>query len=173
MKVGNKKKAGKGNKRKAGKGKGGKRKGGKGKGKARKGGKKARKGKKEGGKRKAKKGDNSKRKDSKKADRKKNKKGKKSNRNNSDDDDDKLFINNNDSCGTDVTKALACHDTAVDYLKLLKGKVCEKQAPYSVQKHDKAKKVVQKSDDSFQGGKFREAEEEDCLERQASSKQSR
>ena len=41
-----------------------------------------------------------------------------------------------------MTKALACHDTAVDYLKLLKGKVCEKQAPYSVQKHDKAKNVI-------------------------------
>ena len=33
-----------------------------------------------------------------------------------------------EACGTDVTKALACHDAAVDYFKLLKGKVGQTRA---------------------------------------------
>ena len=134
LKSGNKKKTSKGNKRRAGKGKWGERRGGKGKAKATKGGNKARRGKEHEEKRKAKKGN----KNSKETFHRKDKKGKKSNRNNSD-HDGKLKINNAiEPCGT----ALACLDTAVSYLKLLKGKVCEKQAPYSVQKHDKAKKVA-------------------------------
>ena len=38
---------------------------------------------------------------------------------------ERLFLNTEEAttCGSDVTSALACHDTAVAYMKLLSGKV--------------------------------------------------
>ena len=39
---------------------------------------------------------------------------------------ERLFLNTEEkttTCGSDVTSALACHDAAVNYLKLLSGKV--------------------------------------------------
>ena len=116
QKNGKREKAGKSSKRW-----GGKRKEGKGKGR-----KKSTKGKNLKEKRKGKKGKKSKkRKGSKKGGQNRSKKEKKENSIDKG-SGERLFLNpaESTSCGSDVTSALACHDAAVDYMKLLNRKVC-------------------------------------------------